>query len=223
MGPNPLTPALSPAGRGSRAVPVARLPVPIAPSTCRSRRDEPTNEMCHSVGAAGAAFMISLAFLESAGRRYRIVDLPAAAGGDLGKLPHIHRILLENVLRTAGADAPRAAAAIRDWLRHGRSTEEIPFVPGRVLMHDTTCGPALVDIAGMRSALGEAGFDPRRLNPVLPVDVSTDHSVAVDIFGTSDALARNMAREFQRNAERYRFMKWATKTLAGVRVHPPGT
>jgi aconitate hydratase len=167
--------------------------------------------------------MTCLAVLASAGRRYRIVDLPAAAGGDLGRLPYIHRILLENVLRTAGEDAPRAAAAIRDWLRHGRSTEEIPFLPGRVLMHDTTCGPALVDIAGMRSALVEAGFDPRRLNPVLPVDVSTDHSVAVDVFGTSDALARNMARELERNAERYRFMKWATKSLAGVRVHPPGT
>src|SRR6516164_6847658 len=90
-------------------------------------------------------------------------------------------------------------------------------------MHDTTCGPALVDIAGMRSALAEAGGDPEQLNPVLPVDVSTDHSVAVDVFAKPDALRQNMAREFERNAERYRLMKWATSALSGVRIHPPGT
>ena len=158
-----------------------------------------------------------------AGRRHRIVDLPAAAEGQLERLPYILRIMLENVLRNAGDDAPRAKAAILNWLTEGRSEDEIPFLPGRVMMHDTTCGPALVDIAGMRASLAEAGYDPRRLNPVLPVDVSTDHSLAVDVFGAPDALRRNMEREFGRNAERYRFMKWATRTLSGVRVHPPGT
>ncbi|MFE0756988.1 aconitate hydratase AcnA [Inquilinus sp. NPDC058860] len=167
--------------------------------------------------------MTAAASLISGGRRYRIVDLREAAGADLDRLPTIHRILLENVLRHAGEDAPRAAAAILAWLGTGWSDEEIPFLPGRVLMHDTTCGPALVDIAGMRSALVEAGGDPRRLNPVLPVDVSTDHSLAVDVFGAPDAMWRNMERELGRNAERYRFMKWATKALSGVRVHPPGT
>ena len=166
---------------------------------------------------------MDFAELVSSGRTYRIVDLPAAAGRDLERLPHIHRILLENVLRTAGGDAPPAKAAIIDWLRTGRSEAEIPFLPGRVLMHDTTCGPALVDIAGMRSALADAGGDPTWLNPVLPVDVSTDHSVAVDVFGTPDALQHNMKREMGRNAERYRFMKWATNALANFRVHPPGT
>lgn len=163
------------------------------------------------------------AALTAHGRQHAIVDLPVAAGEALEHLPHILRIMLENVLRNAGDDAPRAKAAILKWLETGRSEEEIPFLPGRVLMHDTTCGPALVDIAGMRASLAEAGHDPSRLNPVLPVDVSTDHSVAVDVFGTSDALRRNMEREFGRNAERYRFMKWATRTLNGVRVHPPGT
>jgi aconitate hydratase len=157
------------------------------------------------------------------GRQHRIVDLPAAAGGSLERLPHILRVMLENVLRTAGDDAPRAKAAILNWLETGRSEEEIPFLPGRVMMHDTTCGPALVDIAGMRAALAEAGHDPSRLNPVLPVDVSTDHSLGVDVFGSPDALRRNMEREFGRNAERYRFMKWATRALTGFRVHPPGT
>ncbi|HVK89933.1 MAG TPA: aconitate hydratase AcnA [Mycoplana sp.] len=157
------------------------------------------------------------------GRRHCIVDLPAAAEGHLGLLPHILRIMLENVLRNAGDDAPRAKAAILSWLDGGRSEQEIPFLPGRVMMHDTTCGPALVDIAGMRASLAEAGYDPNSLNPVLPVDVSTDHSLAVDVFGAPDALRRNMEREFGRNAERYRFMKWATRVLTGVRIHPPGT
>ena len=163
-----------------------------------------------------------VATLESDRRRYRIVDL-AAAGGDLERLPVIHRILLENVLRTAGRDAADAASAILGWLASGHSDSEIPFLPGRVLMHDTTCGPALADIAGMRSTLAEAGVDPSRLNPVLPVDVSTDHSIGVDVFGVPEAGARNMERELARNAERYRFMKWATRALKGVRVHPPGT
>jgi aconitate hydratase len=157
------------------------------------------------------------------GVTYAIIDLPHEAGEHLERMPYIHRILLENVLRTAGDDAPRAKAAMIEWLETGQSDVEIPFLPNRVLMHDTTCGPALVDIAGMRSALAEAGGDPALLNPVVPVDVSTDHSVAVDAFGTSAALARNMSREYERNAERYSFMKWATNTLSDFRVHPPGT
>ena len=80
-------------------------------------------------------------------------------------------------------------------------------------MHDTTCGPALVDIAGLRSALAEAGGDPARLNPVLPVDVSTDHSIGVDAFGTREALQENGQREMFRNVERYAFMKWAATAL----------
>jgi aconitate hydratase len=157
------------------------------------------------------------------GTRYAIVDLPGEAGESLFRMPYIHRVLLENVLRTAGSDAPRAKAAILDWLATGQSDFEIPFLPNRVMMHDTTCGPALVDIAGMRSALAEAGGDPARLNPVVPVDVSTDHSVAVDAFGTSSSLHRNMEREYERNGERYSFMKWAANTLTDFRAHPPGT
>lgn len=154
---------------------------------------------------------------------YDIVDLPKLAGGDIERLPYIHRILLENVVRTAGSDAGRATSAILGWLAKGTNELEIPFLPNRVLMHDTTCGPALVDIAGMRSALAEAGGDPALLNPVVRVDVSTDHSIAVDFFGGHGALQRNMAREFERNAERYEFMKWATNTLTDFHVHPPGT
>ncbi|SCB28104.1 aconitate hydratase AcnA [Rhizobium hainanense] len=167
--------------------------------------------------------MTTISKFDANGIQYDIIDLPQVAGALLGRMPYIHRILLENVLRTGGDDAERAKSAIIAWLDEGRSEVEIPFLPNRVLMHDTTCGPALVDIAGMRSALAEAGGDPALLNPVVPVDVSTDHSVAVDAFGSSASLERNMVREYERNAERYSFMKWATNTLSGFRVHPPGT
>jgi aconitate hydratase len=155
-------------------------------------------------------------------RRYRCVDLHAASGGRLGEMPLIHRILLENVVRCGGGDAELARASLVAWLDTTSSTEEIPFLPGRILMHDTTCGPALVDIAAMRSALAEAGGDPAALKPRIAVDVSTDHSIAVDVFARPDALQQNMAREMERNAERYRLMKWASSAL-GIRVHPPGT
>jgi len=139
-------------------------------------------------------------------------------------MPYVHRILLENVLRQ---DDPALAIAGRDailaWLETGRSEAEIPFSPTRILMHDTTCGPALTDIAAMRDALAEAGGDPDLLNPAVPVATSTDHSAPVDYFGTKDAARRNLEREFQRNGERYQFMKWATNAIDGFRVFPPGT
>lgn len=167
--------------------------------------------------------MPDFASLTCGSQTYRVADIASAAGNDLARLPIILRILLDNVLRNAGEDSNAAVAAIRGWLVQGRSDSEIAFTPSRVLMHDTTCGPALVDIAGLRASLAEAGGDPRRLNPVLPVDVSTDHSLGVDVSAQKDAMAQNMARELVRNDERYRFMKWATAALDGVRVHPPGT
>ena len=160
--------------------------------------------------------------LEVGGAALRIVDLPLAAGKHLPRLPHIHRLLLENVLRCATEPAAGRTALLA-WLDRPQSQAEIAFLPSRVLMHDTTCGPALVDIAAMRSALAEAGHDPTLLNPVLPVDVSTDHSLAVDAYARPGAMAVNIRNEYRRNAERYRFMKWATNSLSNFRVHPPGT
>jgi aconitate hydratase len=157
--------------------------------------------------------------LDSGGQTYRIVDLAAL---DLGALPVVHRILIENALRNGGGD-PETRAIVERWIAEHGSDAEIAFTPGRVMMHDTTCGPAMVDIAAARSALAEAGGDPSALNPVLPVDVSTDHSLAVDVYGSPDARALNMAREMERNAERYSFMKWASDVLDNVTVHPPGT
>ncbi len=152
------------------------------------------------------------------------VDLAASCGRDLPRLPWVMRILLENVVRCGTVDeADSARAAASGWLARGTSETEIAFLPGRILMHDTTCGPALVDIAALRSAVHEAGGDPDTIHPRLPVDVSTDHSLAVDHFGSKDAAVLNMRRELERNRERYGLMKWASRTLRSVRVHPPGT
>ena len=157
-----------------------------------------------------------------AGELLELADLAGFAGEKLNRLPWVLRILLENALRHDSGNTA-TARSILAWLETGTSSAEIPFYPGRLLMHDTTCVPALVDIAAMRSELSEAGHDPSVLNPKLPIDVSVDHSIAVDYFGTPEALQRNMAQEIQRNEERYRLLKWATRALRGVRVHPPGT
>lgn len=152
-------------------------------------------------------------------------DLAAGLGGDLLKLPYVLRIIAENVLREPkGRDErDRSLSDIRNWLTRGTSVSEIAFQPGRVLMHDTTCTPALVDIAAMRDAIAAAGGDPERLSPVLRVDVSVDHSLGVDLSASPEAMRVNLEREYRRNGERYRFLKWATQALDGVRVHPPGT
>ena len=121
----------------------------------------------------------------------------------MNRLPWVLRILLENTQRH---EAREASAAIMAWLETGTSNAEIAFYPARLLMHDTTCVPALVDIAAMRSELAQAGYDPSTLNPTLPIDVSVDHSIAVDYFGVTNALQQNMAQEIQRNAERYRLL-----------------
>ncbi|MBO9535236.1 aconitate hydratase AcnA [Herbaspirillum sp.] len=162
--------------------------------------------------------------LAHAGDTYLLVDLPAQFGPRLRELPVVLRILLENIIRnTSGQEREDAVAAVFDWLDEGTSEAEIAFQPGRVLMHDTTSTPALVDIAGMRDALAEAGWDPTALNPGLPVDISVDHSLAVEFFAEKDAIARNLKLEVKRNGERYSFLRWASKVMRGVRIHPPGT
>ncbi|MDB5884297.1 MAG: aconitase [Polaromonas sp.] len=161
---------------------------------------------------------------EVKGQVYRLVDLPALFGPELSRLPVVLRLLLENVVRCmAGSERAAAVAALLAWIDAGTSEAEIAFQPGRVLMHDTTSTPALVDIAAMRDALAETGVDPMVLNPGLPVDVSVDHSLAVEAYGQQDAATVNLQHEIRRNAERYRFLRWASKALRGVRIHPPGT
>lgn len=160
----------------------------------------------------------------SGGRAYRIIDLPAHFGDVLGELPVVLRLLLENVCRNMrGTERSEAIEALLAWRDRRSSMAEISFQPGRVLMHDTTSTPALVDIAAMRDALAEAGADPRLLNPQLPVEVSVDHSLAVEDYARPDAAQRNIELEIRRNRERYRFLRWAAKAVDGVHVNPPGT
>ena len=161
---------------------------------------------------------------EHAGASYFFVDLPSLFGEHLLRLPVVLRLLLENVIRnTSGVEQAGAVNAIFEWVERGTSKSEIAFQPGRVLMHDTTSTPALVDIAAMRDALQEAGYDPTHLNLVLPVDISVDHSLAVEFFAQRDAVERNLTMEMCRNRERYSFLMWASKVMKGVRIHPPGT
>lgn len=162
--------------------------------------------------------------LTVAGEPLRVVDLAGAFGPELARLPLVLRVLLENLLRCTQGDERRAGlAAMQAWLASGRSEAEVAFQPGRVLMHDTTSTPALVDIAAMRDVLAQAGADPLALNPRLPVEVSVDHSLAVQVHGRADAPAINLAHEMRRNQERYRFLRWASGTLRGVHINPPGT
>jgi aconitate hydratase len=155
---------------------------------------------------------------------YAVVDLPALCGDKLQQLPVVLRLLLENVVRNMeGQERLLAVQSILDWLKAGTSEAEIAFQPGRVLMHDTTSTPALVDIAAMRNALAEAGVDPTVLNPGLQVDVSVDHSLAVEAYAQPNAATENLQHEIRRNSERYRFLRWASQVLKGVNINPPGT
>ncbi|WP_210013726.1 aconitate hydratase AcnA [Neorhizobium galegae] len=158
-----------------------------------------------------------------AGQDVRLLDLPGMFGPDLHQLPYLMRIILENCLRHSDGDADEVLAHFRDWLKDGTSDVEIAFRPGRLMMHDTTCVPALVDMAALRDALSEIGGDPAQLNPAIRVDVSVDHSIAVDAYGSPDALANNIAREIERNGERYQLMKWAMNAFPNIKVHAPGT
>ncbi|UTV98422.1 aconitate hydratase AcnA [Marinomonas rhizomae] len=159
-----------------------------------------------------------------ANKKYSVVNPRAAFGDVVDRLPVVLRLLLENLCRNASEDELKeGACAIIGWLEKHTSHAEIPFQPGRVLMHDTTSTPALVDIAAMRDTLREKGVPPTSLTPLLHVDVSIDHSLAVEAFAEQDAANTNMAHEIRRNSERYRFLRWAAKALGNVTIHPPGT
>src|SRR5512145_597621 len=162
------------------------------------------------------------------GRPFDYFDLGAAAAviGDVSRLPFTLKVLLENLLRhedgrSVSVDDIKALAAWADT--RGQREREIAFRPARVLMQDFTGVPAVVDLAAMRDAVAALGGDPARINPLVPVDLVIDHSVMVDVYGTQDALARNMALEFQRNGERYAFLRWGAVAFDNFRVVPPGT
>jgi len=153
---------------------------------------------------------------------WRCIDLPHLLGDRLERLPQVLRLLSENHLRETGEVEP-LVAALDAWLAGKPGAFEFTFRPNRILMHDTTCTPALADIAGLRDSVAEAGGDPALLAPQLPVEVSVDHSLAVDHYASATAFSRNSANEIARNHERYAFMKWASANMESVRVNPPGT
>jgi aconitate hydratase len=157
---------------------------------------------------------------------YFSLEAAEAAGlGDLSRLPFSLKVLLENLLRhedgrTVTVDDVKAMAA---WLTDRRSDREIAYRPARVLMQDFTGVPAVVDLAAMREAMSHLGGDPQRINPLSAVDLVIDHSVMVDEFGTPKAFQLNVEREFERNGERYAFLRWGQTAFDNFRVVPPGT
>ncbi|MSP82163.1 MAG: aconitate hydratase AcnA [Alphaproteobacteria bacterium] len=161
-------------------------------------------------------------------KSYRIFSLKAAAKaglGDVSRLPYSLKVLLENLLRhedgrTVSKDDIKAVA---QWLKDRRSDREIAYRPARVLMQDFTGVPAVVDLAAMRDAAAKLGGDPKRINPLSAVDLVIDHSVMVDRFGDKAAFKHNVNLEYERNGERYAFLRWGQKAFNNFRVVPPGT
>ncbi len=157
---------------------------------------------------------------------YSLRAAEEAGLSNVARLPVSMKVLLENLLRnedgtTVGADDLKALAA---WIDNKGSVEhEISFRPARVLMQDFTGVPAVVDLAAMRDAMTSLGADPEKINPLNPVDLVIDHSVMVDYFGTAKAFGENVEREYERNIERYRFLRWGSSAFNNFRVVPPGT
>ena len=156
---------------------------------------------------------------------YSLAAAEKAGVGDLSRLPVSLKVLLENLLRhedgrTVTVDDIKAMAR---WLKDRRSEREIAYRPARVLMQDFTGVPAVVDLAAMRAAMQAMGGDARKINPLSPVDLVIDHSVMVDYFGGKGAFGKNVAMEYERNGERYAFLRWGQKAFDNFRVVPPGT
>ncbi len=166
--------------------------------------------------------------LDVRGHRYDYYSLTAAQTLGLegiAQLPYTLKVVLESVLRHSarGTGQPDDVEAVRQWLDQRKSEREIGFRPARVLMVDSSGVPLMGDMAAMRDAMVRLGGDPRRINPAVPVDFVIDHSVMADHTGTPDALERNMQLEFQRNQERYSFLRWGAKAFDNVRFIPPGS
>jgi aconitate hydratase len=164
--------------------------------------------------------------LEVGDRTYEIFRLDALQERfDVARLPYSIKVLLENVLRLEDGVSVSAAdvEAIASWDAAAEPSVEIPFQPARVLMQDFTGVPAVVDLAAMRDAMDQIGGDPTAINPLVDVDLVIDHSVQVDAFGNERAFAVNAERDFERNRERYSFLKWGQGSFANFRVVPPAT
>ncbi len=165
--------------------------------------------------------------LKVAGQSYRyysLQELEQQGAGPVSKLPFSMKVLLEAAIRQFDGRAITGehVKQLAGWT-NGREDKEVPFIPARIVLQDFTGVPVVVDLAAMRETVKQAGGDPKRINPLVPVDLVIDHSVMVDAFGTPDALQTNMDIEFERNEERYRFLRWAQTAFDNFRAVPPAT
>ncbi|MFO0519418.1 MAG: aconitate hydratase AcnA [bacterium] len=158
------------------------------------------------------------------GRMYSLKALEEQGLGKTSRLPVSLRVVLESVLRNCDGQriSPDAVKALAAWKPNGERTNELPFVLARIMLQDMAGFPALNDFAAMRAEAKRQSFDPARIEPLVPVDLVVDHSIVVDVHNSTDALRRNMEIEFERNGERYTFLKWAKQAFSGIRVVPPG-
>src|SRR3954454_8815868 len=164
--------------------------------------------------------------LSVGGASYDIVRLDALQSRfDVARLPYTLRVLLENVLRqeAQGRIPASEVEAVAGWVASAEPSNEISFAPARVLLQDFTGVPAIVDLAAMRDAMRNLGGDPEKINPLLPAELVIDHSVQVDAFGSKLAIFRNTELEFERNRERYAFLRWGQEAFDDLRVVPPNT
>src|SRR5919108_2501928 len=225
--------------KSSRGVPIAAIFAPFVglqprPST---RPSEPLTRL--GAGGSGAPIPLTwasshampdsfgaLTELELGGRSLTIARLDALAGErDVHRLPYTLRVLLENVLRSEalGQGGEEEVRGVLEWESQADPRREIAFRPGRVLLQDFTGVPAIVDLAAMREAIVELGGDPAAVNPSIPAELVIDHSVQVDEFGSRLAIFRNTEREFERNRERYAFLRWGQGAFENFKVVPPNT
>ncbi len=166
--------------------------------------------------------------LEVAGKKYTyysLAELGRQKTGQIDQMPFSIRVLLESMLRNVDGFVVTAddVAGMAAYDAKKPTSDEIPFMPGRVVLQDFTGVPCVVDLAAMRGAMKALGGDPNAINPLVPCDLVIDHSVQVDAFGTGQALTINAQKEFERNTERYEFLKWGQQSLRNFRCVPPAT
>ncbi|RMA97775.1 aconitate hydratase AcnA [Hydrogenothermus marinus] len=156
---------------------------------------------------------------------YSLEKLQEAGIGNIERLPFSIRVLVENLLRNFDGKVvtEEHVKNIANWQKKYETPVEIPHHPARVLMQDFTGVPGVVDLAAMRDAAKELGIDPKKVNPLVPVDLVIDHSVQIDFFGTEDAYKKNLELEYKRNKERYQLLKWAQNAFDTLRIFPPGS
>src|SRR5437899_203149 len=211
-------------GRQRPVRPIASLAAPSADAghTCRNDPRLLYDEVMNN-DSSGTRTTLSVC-----GNDYSIYSLEKLekAGFDLSRMPFSIKVMLENLLRREdGVLVTRGhIEALARWTTgRGRDGEEISFMPARVLLQDFTGVPVVADLAAMRDAIRKLGGDPARINPLQPADLVIDHSVQVDAFGSAGAFAINAELEFERNQERYQFLRWGQRAFNNFRVVPPDT